>query len=711
MNRTNNDSLYLLLLSIHGLVRGNDLELGRDADTGGQVKYVVELAKKLSQNQGVGRVDLLTRQIVDPKVDSDYAEPIEQIADKAYIVRLPFGPRIYLRKEVLWNYLDCLSDQAIQHIRRVGTVPDLVHGHYADAGYVGAQIARLLGVPFIFTGHSLGRVKKARLEEKGMDIPIMEARYNISHRIDAEEFALDTAAVVIASTDQEKEEQYYSYENYNPKRMIVIPPGIDLETFFPARRGQAKPPIWDELKKFLTNPKKPIVLAVSRADERKNIETLIYAFAKNDYLREKANLVILAGNRDDIRNMESGSRKVLFNILYLIDKYDLYGKVAYPKTHIQKDVQEIYQLTAKTKGVFVNPALTEPFGLTLLEVAACGVPIVATNDGGPSEIISKCNNGFLIDPLDINKTGKAIQSIIEDKNLWRIYSQNGLRNVKRYYSWKSHTRIYLNKVKKTIKSKYYNRNIIMKPKSKLPTIEKLIIADIDNTLIGDEEGLKEFLKLLDKAGSKVGLGIATGRRLTSAIDVLNQRHVPTPDILITSVGSEIYYGKGLVRDRTWKNHLNYKWQRDQILKVASKLPGLKLQPKFDQREFKISYFVDPKKAPTKRRIMRHLREHNLQVKIIFSHNSYLDILPIRASKGLAVRYLTIKWGLTPDSILVAGDSGNDEEMLRGNTLGVVVANYSPELIHMYGKPKIYFAGQKYARGIIEGIEYYNFLKE
>jgi sucrose-phosphate synthase len=304
---------------------------------------------------------------------------------------------------------------------------------------------------------------------------------------------------------------------------------------------------------------------------------------------------------------------------------------------------------------------------------------------------------------------EAIQSMIAQKDRWQVLSKNGLRNVKKYYSWKSHARTYLSKVSKIMGRKYYKKNFMIKAKSKLPTIDRLIIADIDNTLIGDAEGLNNLLHILDKADNNVGLGIATGRRLTSAVDILNQWRVPTPDIFITSVGSEIHYGLGLVNDRTWHNHLNYQWQPDKIRNVLSYLPGLKLQPTIDQREYKISYFIDPKKAPTKRQIVCHLREHNLKVKVIYSHNAYLDILPIRASKGLAVRYLTMKWGLPPERVLVAGDSGNDEQMLRGNTLGVVVGNYSPELNHMVGKPRIYFADQAYANGIIEGIEYYNFL--
>jgi sucrose-phosphate synthase len=58
--------MYILMLSIHGLIRGHDLELGRDADTGGQTKYVVDLARALGERADVSRVDLVTRRVVDP---------------------------------------------------------------------------------------------------------------------------------------------------------------------------------------------------------------------------------------------------------------------------------------------------------------------------------------------------------------------------------------------------------------------------------------------------------------------------------------------------------------------------------------------------------------------------------------------------------------------------------------------------------------------
>jgi len=121
--------------------------------------------------------------------------------------------------------------------------------------------------------------------------------------------------------------------------------------------------------------------------------------------------------------------------------------------------------------------------------------------------------------------------------------------------------------------------------------------------------------------------------------------------------------------------------------------------------------VDPKVAPSVKEIRTHLRKRDLHAKIIYSHNAYLDLLPVRASKGLAIQYLTIKWGLDPRKILVAGDSGNDEEMLRGNNLGVIVANYSKELAKLQGRQDIYFAQGAYAWGILEGMNHYHFLQE
>ena len=330
--------MYLVMLSIHGLIRSENLQLGRDADTGGQVQYVVELLKALGRHPDVERVDLLTRQIIDKNIDDSYAEIVEPVNDSANIIRIPCGPRRYLRKESLWPHMDMFADNAFKHIDYVGEKPVAIHGHYADAGYVGAKIARILEVPFFFTAHYLGREKKARLLDHGSTIDSMERNYNISTRIEAEEKALDVADRVITSTRQEIDEQYANYDNYRPESMLVLPPGIDLGNFHPSDQDEITYPYKQEIDKFLDEPEKPLILALGRPDERKNLTGLIEAYGESEELQEIANLAILAGSRGDISDMKRSQRVELKEMLLLIDKYDLYAKIAYPKQNKPEDI-------------------------------------------------------------------------------------------------------------------------------------------------------------------------------------------------------------------------------------------------------------------------------------------------------------------------------------------------------------------------------------
>ncbi len=700
---------YVVLISVHGLVRGTDMELGRDADTGGQVKYVVELARALGEDERIERVDLLTRQVFDGRVDAAYAEPREELAPGVSIVRLPCGPRRYLRKEALWPHLDSFADQAIQYLSALGRTPDWIHSHYADAGYVGARMAHILGVPLVHTGHSLGRVKRERLRAKGLDDETIESRYHIGARIEAEELALGEAMLVVASTQQEVDEQYAQYENYHRKRMQVIPPGLELARFRPPRRAFRQPPIYLELARFLRDPRRPMILALSRPDERKNIATLVKAYAEQPGLRDKANLVIVAGNRDDIEEMDRGARQVLTELLLAIDRHDLYGHVAYPRQHQPDDVPVLYRLAARTHGVFVNPALTEPFGLTLIEAAASGVPVLATNDGGPRDILEHCRNGRLFDPLDSRTLGALLAEALADRGRWRRWARNGLRGAQRHYTWDGHVEGYLKIMLKATARRPGARGRAPK-RSRLPELGRLLVCDIDNTLLGDFDGLHALLAELRSAGDGVGFAIATGRRLESARRILQDWRVPTPDILITSVGSAIFYGNSMAEDPGWLDHIDHRWDRDALVEAMRDIPGLKMQSKSEQRRHKISYDVDPAVMPPPPDIVRHLRRLDLRANVIFSHQAYLDLLPVRASKGLALRYLSMKWDLPPDRILVAGDSGNDEEMLRGEMLGVVVGNYSDELESLRGQPRVHFAAGEYAWGILEGLRHYRFLE-
>lgn len=708
-NESPDDGLYLALLSLHGLIRGHDLELGRDADTGGQVKYVVELAHALAARDDVRRVDLVTRQVIDERVSDDYAQVVEELGPKVAIHRIAFGPRRYLRKESLWPYMDHFVDNAIKHFRRHGGLPDVIHGHYADAGYGGAQLARLVGVPFVFTGHSLGRVKRDRLLARGGSQEEFEDKYSFSQRIEAEEIALETASLVVASTRQEVEDQYERYDHYVPERMEVIPPGVDLKSFVPPDGRETSSEIKTAIDRFLTDPEKPAILALARPDERKNLEALVEIYGRSRELQDRANLVLILGSREDIRDMSAAQRKVMHNILTLIDTYDLYGKVSYPKTHRAEEVQLIYRLAAARRGVFVNPAWTEPFGLTLLEAAGSGLPVIATNDGGPRDILANCDNGLLVDPFDQKAIEDALITALCDKAKWDHWSESGTSGAHKHYSWGRHAERYMRDVKEIVRRSPHPASPLSGTKRRLPDFDRLLITDIDNTLTGDDEALRRLFEVVADASGHLGFGIASGRSFQEVLQLLEELQLPRPDVLISAVGTEVHYGESLVPDRSWTAQINFQWNRDRVVEVFADTPGFGMQDESSQSRWKVSYQLDPEVAPSFAEIKRILRGNGLRVKATLSHGIFLDVIPARAGSGHCIRHLAMKWGFPLEHVLVAGDSGNDEEMLRGGTLGVVVGNYSAELEKLRNRPRIYFAEGHHANGILEGIEYYNFL--
>ena len=717
---------YIQLFSIHGLIRHENMELGYDADTGGQVKYVLELGKQLSERSDIGRVDLITRLISDKRVSEDYAAPLEIINDKFRIVRIQCGGRKYMRKELLWPHLDEFIDKTLIFIKRDGAIPDIVHGHYPDAGYIAMHLAHLFALPFIYTGHSLGRSKLQKLIGDGMQESEINKKFKIEHRIATEEDILANADLVVTSTRQEVKGQYGLYENKLVPAFTVIPPGIDIDKFYPFYHNMlpenevneddiyAQASMLKELNRFFMRPEKPLILALCRPDKRKNISGLIQAFGEDLELQAMANLAIFAGLRKDIDTMEENEREVLTRMLLMMDKYDLYGKMAIPKKHeFEFEVPALYRIAANTRGVFTNPAMVEPFGLTLLEASATGLPIVATHEGGPSDIVRNCKNGILVDPKQPENISAAVKKIISDPETWETYSRNGVLNVRKHYTWKQHAASYVKDVNRLMSKTTATDMDTVTPRDaigrRLLSLRSFLITDIDHTLIGEDNSrLDELMSLIEANKDCLGFGVATGRTVDSARGFLKQHRVPAPDLIISSVGSEIYYGAANHFGKMWATHISHKWNRDNIVSILDKLPYLEYQEADTQRPYKVSYFMEPGKDRLAA-IHSMLLANKCRYNLIYSHNKYLDILPYRASKGKAIRYVSYKWTIPLRQILTCGDSGNDEEMLRGEPLGVVVGNYSRELASLKGVRNVFFARSPCAGGILEGIERYQFI--
>jgi sucrose-phosphate synthase len=244
---------------------------------------------------------------------------------------------------------------------------------------------------------------------------------------------------------------------------------------------------------------------------------------------------------------------------------------------------------------------------------------------------------------------------------------------------------------------------------KLSFVKYFLISDIDGTLVDGQNttGLAELRQWINNNDDDLGFGLASGRNLELVKKAIQEYDLPEPDILICSAGSEIFYTPDYEPDKGWESHISYLWKRDEIEKVLVDFPKLTLQENAAQREFKLSYYVDENFTDEDlNSIYKLLYENKLRAKLLLTENRFIDILPFRASKGNAIRFLSNKWKTPVEKFITAGNSGNDIDMLKGRVKGIVVANHSPEMQSLRNLKDIYFAEKHLSEGVLEGVEYY-----
>ncbi|BES70563.1 HAD-IIB family hydrolase [Marinobacter nanhaiticus D15-8W] len=680
-------------IALQGCLRGGDIPYGLTADTGGHIRYLLELVEALSRRPEVEHQIIVTRAFDDPKLGAEYTAAEESLGPNVTLWRCPGQTSDYLAKEALWSELPALTEALVDRMREQGIRPDLVHAHYADAGIMAYQLKRRLGIPYVFTAHSLGASK---LQHASPDKPISRT---LRRRIRYEELAVRGASSMIASSEHEAKFQYGLYRCHDLNRTKVNPPGCDLQNFSRPAPQSTTHEVDTLLKRFLREPELPCLLAIARPVAKKNLKALIKAYGENPELRQKANLVLIAGTRSRIEACEPEAQQVWLEMLQLIDDYDLYGHVAYPKQHELRQIPAIYQWAAQRKGVFVNPALNEPFGLTLLEAAAAGLPVVATQEGGPIDIVRRCGHGLVVPPTDTRAIAEGCRQILFDDVGWQRLSARGRKNVA-FYSWSRHARQYV------METGLVTRDSLPVLGHERPT--RILASDMDGTLLGDHRGLERLKQWLAQNRECLFV-VATGRAVDEALGELNAWSAPLPDFLIADVGSSIYRIDPQGRPhpvQAWQDKLDQDWDRRACEQVLSPLPGLRLQPAHTQSAYKLSYFTDDSGASKDSLIVKAkqcLAGAGLEARVVHSHGHLLDILPVASGKARAVDFIRQHAGIARRRVVAAGDSGNDEDMLRYAALGIVVANHSGELNDLKGYEHIFWARSSCAAGILEGL--------
>jgi glycosyltransferase involved in cell wall biosynthesis len=195
---------------------------------------------------------------------------------------------------------------------------------------------------------------------------------------------LDTVFV-----NSEEYRQSWIKRGFDPTKLKILPRGLDIELFTPARR---KPAFWE---KFTAANGRIRLLYVGRISREKDLDVLADAYRRL---------------RDD------GLPVQLFVV----------GHGPYSKKFAQSLPGAVFTgyLTGKelatayaSADIFVFPSTTDTFGNVILEAQACGVPVIVSDSGGPKELVDDRMNGLITRSRDVDDFMRAIRSLATDTAL------------------------------------------------------------------------------------------------------------------------------------------------------------------------------------------------------------------------------------------------------------------------------------------------------
>ena len=476
----------MAILSPHGFF-GQSNVLGLP-DTGGQVVYILDQVRALEKEmrsriaqQGLEiepQIVVITRLIPEAQGTTcdQRLEPIVG-TENARILRVPFRteqgeivPHWISRFEV-WPYLERFAVEAEkQLLAELGARPDLIVGNYSDGNLVASLMAHRLRITQCNIAHALEKTKYLYSDLYWRE---NEPQYHFSAQFTADLIAMNSADFIITSTYQEiagdrrSVGQYESYgaftmpslyrvvngiDIFDPKFNIVSP-GADAEVYFPYTEQQGRiPGLHAELERLIYDSSlgdargapaqrgKPLLFSMARLDHIKNIAGLVEWFGNNQRLRDCVNLLVIAGHVDAAKSTDREEQEQIARMHALMDSYRLDSDMRWLGVQLDKPLAgELYRYIADGRGAFVQPALFEAFGLTVVEAMTSGLPTFATRYGGPSEIIEHGISGFHIDPNHGDLVADEIASFFEacaaDPTRWLNISDGALQRVRSRYTW------------------------------------------------------------------------------------------------------------------------------------------------------------------------------------------------------------------------------------------------------------------------------------
>ena len=396
-------------------------------DAGGQNVHVAELAAGLTR---LGHeVTVYTR-----RDDPDLATSVSTPAGYE-VVHLSAGPARPLAKDALWPHLPEFARELEGWFEL--TQPDVAHAHFWMSAWATTRAAADRGIPYFVTFHALGAVKQ---RHQGAADTSPAARQPVEREL------LRSEGRVIATCSDEVLE--LTRLGGDPRRIAVVPCGVDLERFTPVHREGGPPsdpppraqehagareggqPPSDPQKDARAGdrtphrPHRPFrAVSVGRLVPRKGFDLAIRALTDVP----DTELLIAGGPPAG----ELGTHPEARRLTGLAAELGVAarGRLLGPVPH--EDMPPLL----RSADVVVCSPWYEPFGIVPLEAMACGVPVVATAVGGLLDTVVDGVSGFRVPPQDADALATELNALRRSPHRRAAYGRAARRLAESCYSW------------------------------------------------------------------------------------------------------------------------------------------------------------------------------------------------------------------------------------------------------------------------------------
>jgi glycosyltransferase involved in cell wall biosynthesis len=385
---------------------------------GGQTVVMYHCPRALAESDPGLTVDIYARM--------ETGEPeIVELGERVNMIRCRCGdPDTYVPKEHFWSGpLQEFVDEVVADAQRKGHAYDLIHGHYADGWYSANHLAQRWNCPFVLTTHSLGKRKRenALAMNEGTEAELDE-KYAFSVRIGHEIEALRAADRICPLTREEGEYLLDHYEGVDRSRIHSVPNGIVLSEFQSTDAAETL-----ALRKRLgIGDDELVVLQIGRVDRRKGQKQLLAAAPR--VLRE---VQARTGRRVRFLFVGWTESEYAHSLEQEALAAGIMDHVIFQPPVINRDIPPYYRMA----DVYALTSTYDILPIVVLEAMASRLTLVASKNGGASEIIAHGEDGLLVDPFDLAQVEDTLVTALVDEAARKRWGEAAYRKVEQHYTW------------------------------------------------------------------------------------------------------------------------------------------------------------------------------------------------------------------------------------------------------------------------------------